>query len=88
MKLAVPVSAVTVLVDMGSQTGFARLLQASTTTEAFVAHEIVNWNRLLCTPKDGSKFKIWGFGRNQKFVDASDEPNAEENAAQPVVPGR
>ncbi len=59
---------VMVLVATGDQTGAVRFVQASTASEAFVAHEILKPKLLVCTPKAGGRFKIVGVGRNQNAV--------------------
>ena len=74
---------VSVLVDIGHQTGLDRLVQAYTTTELFVAQEMRKPNRLVRTPKEGPLLKIIGYGRYHNAVGRP--PNIEP---QPVVPGR
>ena len=55
-----------VFVDTGDQTGLARVVEASTTTDAFVAHEMrkPNWFGLM--PR--LLFSISGLGRNHCAV--------------------
>ena len=76
-------AAVSGLVLTGSQTGLARFVAASTTTETFVAQEMVKPNPPGCTPKPGPLFRICGFGRNHGAVG-----RPSNIAPQPVVPGR
>ena len=71
------------MVLTGCHTELERFVQASTTTDAFVAQEIVKPKWLVCTPKLGPLFKISGFGSNHNAVGKT--PNF---APQPVVPGK
>ena len=55
------------LVETGRQMGLLRLVQPSTTTEAFVAHEMVNPGRLVRTVR----VRIRGRGSNHRAVGRS-----------------
>ena len=46
--------------DTGDQMGLANVVEASTTTEAFMVQEIMKPNRLVCTPKLGAVVRITG----------------------------
>jgi hypothetical protein len=49
-----------VLVLKVSQVGTGKVLDASITTEAIVAHEMMKPKPLVCTPKLGPKLRITG----------------------------
>lgn len=66
-----------------SAAGLARLVQASTTTDRFVAQEMMKPNSLVRTPKLGPSFRITGFASDHSAVGRP--PNGE---CQPVVPGK
>ena len=72
-----------VLVCSGDQTGLTRFVQASTTTETFIAQERVKPNPLVCAPKFGPLFRISGFGSDQSEVGRP--PKVEP---QPAAPGK
>ena len=72
-----------VLVRTGDQIGLARSVQASTTTEMFVAQEMMKPNPLVRTPKLGPLFRINGYGSDHSAVGRS-----ANVGPQPAVPGR
>ncbi len=53
-----------VFVLTGDQTGLARVVEASTTTEAFVAQEILQPNWFVGTLKLGVVVRITGYGKH------------------------
>ena len=72
-----------VFVLTGDQTELTKFVLASTTTDRFVAQEMIKPNPLVCTPNLGPLVRNTGFGSNHGAV-----WRPPKVVSQPVVPGK